>query len=506
MKDVILKRRINIESYEALMDVGRFKDEYKFLLPVLALSDEGGITDELVNTRLFDASEDDPRGKRLLEVMVGCRLIEKTGSEGVSTNEHSDHIGYRFTERGQLVRESLQRGQYGGLHEGLLLDLSRLHILQRITRGFLAMSVEHSLDHLGEEIFMSVGGNLPELPQDVASELVRLGIIEPQLNQSRSSATSYYEPTETGRWALQEGQVPVPEKGVFILTGTTDPLFAEPVIACRPKEGGKETRQEFDRIVQSSRNGGKSPDKSQRQEGNTSAWFDELRKATPKVLTLAAQNCEPIQITDIDEKISPVQPEGRISVHLRLSLGSTPEMAVIRSDGKKERKTVAETAFNLTLMDLMKCLFRERQYDFVECGNAPALLVSYEEVKDNPSEINSMRRTAAVRAPEIQGFGRFDDVTVSDLPLLPQTLEDAGNWVRDCLINGITTYTDETSYSQICDREAARFSERFDPDRVKSRLPTYQEMRVIVKERRETDPDKYWFVTVPALLTSSEEM
>ncbi len=506
MMDVILKRSINIESYEALMDVGRFKDEYKFLLPVLALSEEGGITDDLVNTRLFGVSEDDPRGRRLLETMVGYRLIEKKGLKGVSTNEHSDNIGYRFTERGQLIRERLQQGQYSGLHEELLEELSRLQILQRTTRGFLELIVEYSLDHLGKEIFLSIGENLPELPQDVVSGLVGLGILEHLRNQGRGSATSYYELTETGRRALQEGQVPVPEMGVYVLTGTTDPLFVEPVIACRPKEGGRERGQEFDRIAQSSWNKGKSQGMGKKQEKNAPVWLDELRRATPRVLTLAAQDRELIQIIGIDENINQVQPEDRISVNLRLSLRSTPEIAVIRTDGKKERKAVVETPFDLTLMDVMKCLFREKQYDFVECGNAPTLLVAYEEVKDNPSEINSMRRTTTVRAPEIQGFGRFDDVKVSDLPLLPRTLEDAGNWARDCLINGIITYIDETSYSPLCDRETARFSERFAPEQVKFRLPAYQEMLTIVKERRETDPKRYWFVTAPALLTFREGM
>ena len=499
MKEITLKRNINVESYEALMDVWRSKDEYKFLLPVLALSEEGGITDELVNTRLFGVSEDDPRGRRLLEVMEGYRLIEKASSRGVLTNEHSDHMGYRFTERGQLIREHLQQGQYGGLYEELLQDLSRLQILQRTTRGFLDLKVEYSLNHLGKEIFMSAGGTLPELPLGVVSELETLGIIEPQQNQSMSSA--YYELTETGRQALQEGEVRVPERGVFTLTGTTDPLFVEPVIACQPKEGGKDARQEFDRIAKSSRSGGKNQGKSQDQKLNTPVWFDELRRTIPKDLTLAA-----IQVIDIGEEINPVHTRGRISVNLRCSLKSAPRMTVIKTNGNKGRESAVETTFNLTLMDIMRCLFREKQYDFVECGSAPALLVSYEEVKDNPSEINSMRRTTTVRTPEIQGFGRFEDVTVSDLPLLPRTLEDAGNWARDRLINGITAYTDEISYNQLCDREAARFSERFDPEQVKSRLPTYQEMRVIVKERREADPDKYWFVTAPALLTFPEGM
>jgi len=502
MKEITLKRNINVESYEALMDVWRSKDEYKFLLPVLALSEEGGITDELVNTRLFGVSEDDPRGRRLLEVMEGYRLIEKASSRGVLTNEHSDHMGYRFTERGQLIREHLQQGQYGGLYEELLQDLSRLQILQRTTRGFLDLKVEYSLNHLGKEIFMSAGGILPELPLGVASELETLGIIEPQQNQSTSSA--YYELTETGRRALQEDKVLVPERGVFTLTGTTDPLFVEPVIDCQPKEGGKDARQEFDRIVKSSWNGGKNQGKNQDQKLNTPVWFDKLRRATPKVLTLAAQDREIIQITDIDEKTNPVQTGGRISVNVRCSLRSAPEMEVITISGKKEKKTAAETTFNLTLMDIMGCLFHAKQHDLFECGDVPTLLVAYDEVKGSPSEINHMRRTTTVRTPEIQGFGRFEDVTVSDLPLLPRTLEDAGSWVRDCLINGITTYTDEISYNQICDRESTRFSERFDPEQVKSRLPTYQDMRVIVKERREADPDRYWFVTAPALLTFPE--
>ncbi|NLA99504.1 MAG: hypothetical protein GX837_00805 [Methanomicrobiales archaeon] len=504
MKDITLKRSTNVESYEALMDVGRFKDEYKFLLPVLALSKEGGITKELVNTRLFKVNAEDPRGSRLLEVMVKYRLI---GKRAVVHEHIFTYPQYRLTERGERIRELFHNDQYDQVDEELRERLSELQILNRRRfYGFgMGATYTYTLGPLGMQIFSS-SEMLPELLRDVASELVTLGILEPQQNQNETSDKVHYELTETGRRALLEGQVPVPERGVFVLTGTTDPLFAEPIIACRPKEGGKNRRQEFDRITKSSRNGGKNLGKSQNQERNTPAWLDDLRRATPRVITLAAQDREIIQITDIDENVNPIQPEGRVSVNLRCSLRSTPEMAVIKTDGKKERKTVAETTFNLTLMDLMKCLFREKQYDFVECGSAPALLVSYEEVKDNPSEINSMRRTTTVRTPEIQGFGRFEDVTVSDLPLLPRTLEDAGNWARDRLINGITAYTDEISYNQLCDREAARFSERFDPEQVKSRLPTYQEMRVIVKERREADPDKYWFVTAPALLTFPEGM
>jgi DNA-binding PadR family transcriptional regulator len=504
MKDVILKRRINIESYEALMDVGRFKDEYKFLLPVLALSEEGGITEELVNTRLFDVNADDPRGSRLLEVMVKYRLIEKRAV----VHEHIfTYSQYRLTERGERIRELFHNGQYDQVDEELREKFSELQILnRRRLYGFeMGATYTYTLGPLGMQIFSS-SEMLPESLRDVASELVTLGILEPQQNQNETSDKVHYELTETGRRALLEGQVPVPERGAFVLTGTTDPLFVEPVIACWPKEGGREIGQEFDWIAKSSRNKDKSQGKSQKQEKNTPAWLDELRRTAPRVLTLAAQDGKPIQIIGIGENINQVKPKDSISVHLRLSLRSPPDIAVIRTDGKKGNKTVVETAFNLTLMDVMKCLFREKQYDFVECGNAPTLLVAYDEVKGNPSEINRMQRTTTVHAPEIQEFGRFDDVIVSDLPLLPRTLEDAGNWARDCLINGIITYTDETSYSQLCDREAARFSERFAPEQVKSRLPTYQEMLTIVKERRETDPKRYWFVTAPALLTFREGM
>jgi len=503
MKEILLGRSINIESYEALMDVGRFKDEYNFLLPVLALSEEGEITEKLVNTRLFGVSADDPRGRCLLEVMVGYQLIEKKGLKERSINTHSDRIEYRFTERGKKTIELIRHARYDELHEELREKLSGLRILKRTEFYGFGMGAIYTLAPLGMQIFNSTGEILPELLRDVASELVILGILEPQQNQNEISDKAHYELTETGRGALQEGQVPVPERGVFVLTGTTDPLFAEPVIACRPKEGGKETRQEFDRIAQSSRNGGKNQGKTQKQERNTPAWFDELRRATPKILTLAAQNREPIQITGIGENVNQVQPKDKISVNLRISLDSDPEMTVVAGGGKK---SAVETTFSLTLMDVMKCFFRERQEDIVEYGNTPALLVSYEEVKNYPAEINSMRRTITVHAPEIQGFGGFDGVKVSDLPILPRTLEDAGNWVRDCVIDGITTYIDETSYGQLCDEKVARFSERFTPDQVRSRLPTYQEMKTIVKERRETDPKRYWFVTAPALLTFREGM
>lgn len=508
MKDLILKRDVETASYEALMDIGTPRDEYGFILPVLALSEEGGITEELVNTRLFGVDGNDPRGRRLLEVMVGYRLIRKRSAGEDSAGSH-----YRLTERALTLKEVLQQEEYDLIDIGFLMELARLNIVtiyiddplilfRRINSNSRKISCE-GLTPLGEEIFCSNSENLSGIDPGVASELERVGIIESSWDLDKNSSTPQYELTDTGRMALQEGKVLVPQKGVFVLTGTTDPLFPESVVACQPKKDKIKNGREFEKIARSSRNGKNGRAKNKKQEEKQPGWLNGLRKSTPKVLTLAAQNREVIQVVDIDEHANPSSMKQEVSVSLRLSSGSAPEMTVVSSGGNK---AAAETRFNLTLMEVLECLFKERKEDVVEYGSNPVLLVSYDEIKNNPSEVNNMQRTTIIHAPEIQGFGRFKDVKINGLPLLPRSLEDAGNWARDRVFEGITTYIDEHSYDTLCEKEATRFSERFEPDQVKSRLPIYQEMRTIMEERRGKDPKKYWFVTAPAVLTFKEGM
>jgi hypothetical protein len=526
MKDIILERDVETASYEALMDIGIFKDDYRFILPVLALSEEGGVTGELVNTRLFGVDGNDPRGRRLLEVMVGYRLIWKGSVKEETAGSH-----YRLTERGQRIKEIFQKSQYDRIDPELLAKLLDLNIIRSDSNsGFsIFRNRSYGLSPLGVRIFS--GENLSEDDPGVFSELEKLGIIRGQSlknisyngrydeidtdsfseimdrleDSDKNTCTSQYELTDTGRIALQEGQVPVPEKGVFVLTGTTDPLFCEPVLACRPKEAGKEKGQEFERIAYLSPKNRKEPEKNNISGKKRPKWLEDLRRSTrssPKVLTLAAQNREVIQVVDIDENANPSQMKEKVSASLRISSNSTPEMTVVSRAGK----AAAETKFNLPFMEVMTSLFPEIEEDIVEYEGAPALLVSYEEIKNDPSEVNTMQRTVTVHAPEIQGFGRFKDVEISGLPLLPRSLEDAGSWARDRVFDGITTYIDKHSYDALCEKEAARFSKRFEPETVRSSLPTFREIRTIMEEKREKDPKKYWFVTAPVVLTFREGM
>lgn len=485
------------------MDIGTFKDDYRFILPVLALSEEGGITGELVNTKLFGVDGNDPRGRRLLEVMAGYRLIWKGSVKEETAGSH-----YCLTERGQRLKEIFQKGQYDHIDSDLLTKLVDLDIIIHLNqesqlRIFNDRHYEPS--PLGVQIFLSNGESLPEIYPVIASRMEQLGIIESSEIQGDSSGTSQYELTDTGRIALQEGQVPVPEKGVFVLTGTTDPLFLEPVLACRPKEGGKEKGQEFERIAYSSPKNRKEPEKNNISGKKQPKWLEDLRRSTrsaPKVITLAAQNREVIQVINIDENANPSPMKEKVSTSLWISLNSIPEMTVIC----RGKNNVAETKFKLPFMEAMKCLFPEKKEEIVEYGGTPALLVSYDEIKNNHSEVNTMQRTTTVHAPEIQGFGRFKDVKISGLALLPLSLEDAGKWARDRVFDGITSYIDEHSYDILCKREAARFSERFEPSGVRSRLPTYPDMMRIVEGKRREDPKRYWFVTAPAALTFREGM
>ncbi|MEA2014788.1 MAG: hypothetical protein U9N38_05740, partial [Thermodesulfobacteriota bacterium] len=98
--EIKLERNISVESYEAIMKIASFNEKYGYILPVLKLEEEGGITAEQVNTKLFNQKPDHLMGNRLLDRIAKYRLIEQyhgtfkqtAVAETLTVHYNSSHI------------------------------------------------------------------------------------------------------------------------------------------------------------------------------------------------------------------------------------------------------------------------------------------------------------------------------------------------------------------------------------------------------------------------------
>lgn len=496
--EITLERNVTVQSYEALMEIASFDEKYDFILPVLQLEEEGGITVEQVNTKLLNERPNHQMGERLLDRIEQFRLIKK--NVGVSMEQQSSLPGiYLPTERGGKLMEILRNRHYREIDSDLLKSLVNLGILYK------HMFDSYSMSDIGNAL---VDNPWPQsndrFDVNLFKSLESVGIVRNINSDPISDEENCCTLTELGEKALREGKVPVPEKGLYVLYTTEDPLFSEKMIAYEPKDERK--GKQFQDLAFAKQNK-KEVDHNNSKISDTPRWLKDLiksLKSSPKIIGLPAQNGEEIQLVNVEGQVNRSNQTKNVSLVLRISSGQNPEMKVIASSGKNNSKSVCKPNMEMTVFEVLKQLVPERADDIIESEQEPAILISFDEIENKPSEIHSGKRNLKINKPTIEDLGRFKDVTVEGVPLLPKTLDDAIAWANSLVSGWIDYYIDESSYDSLCEKAITRFSERFDSNKIRNGIHSFEEMKRTLNAEKKQNPQKYWFVTTPEILTFRE--
>ncbi|MBP2133977.1 hypothetical protein J2128_001943 [Methanomicrobium sp. W14] len=519
--EIKLERNISVKSYEAIMEIASFNKDYDFLLPVLKLEEEGGITAEQINTKLLNKIPNHIMGKRLLDRIEQYKLIEKGSSlikkesDRIEQNSLSEYLTYYLSSRGERLLNLLKGKNfwdtYYDVDEDLLKSLFEMGLLNPALVGAGSCSKTKKCESL-------LLHSWPYTPKDkeenqIFISLESMGFLEKNEQNSSNISFDYnknqdynYTLTEIGRKALEIGKIPIPEKGLFVIYTTEDSLFREKMIACEPKSENK--RKDFKE--KSSKYSQNDNQKNNTQKSKNPEWLKQIIKSlqnSPKIIELDAQNREEIQLINIEGEVNNSEQIKKISINLILSSKQSPQMEVYtstsdkRKNPTKEIKSLCQPVINLSLLEILKKMVAEHASDIIEFENEPALLIKFSEIKNNPSEINSGKKSLKIKSPAIEGFGTFNDVSIQNIKILPKTLEDAISWSNYLISSSINYYIDRDSYNALCEKVIQRFKERFEHHELMNGVHSYDELKSEIIEAKDKNRQKYWYFTAPEILT-----
>ena len=294
-----------------------------------------------------------------------------------------------------------------------------------------------------------------------------------------------YDLTDAGKKALENMKVKIPEKGIYVLHLTKDPLFPNHILSYsatnkKPWEEFGETRRNFH-----DRNKDKSKNQNPPKGIPKPECLNEYKKGS--VVKLTGKSNEEIQINEIGDKLFKSDSKLNLSITIRLDEQNT-SVKVALDD---EKEIAIDSPFTMKPIDILTELFGNIQ----EARGKLVLPVSYDEIND--SEITGMiRRNIIEKDKTIDGYGKFSLISVDKLSLMPESKLDAENWAKWHLKNSINYYFDEESYLTKRRDAAGKFVDFYDQSEIESALPDFDKFVEEVTEM-EQKTATYWYARAP---------
>jgi DNA-binding PadR family transcriptional regulator len=302
-----------------------------------------------------------------------------------------------------------------------------------------------------------------------------------------------YKLTDAGREDLQKGEIMVPEQGGYVLYTTKDPLFKERIL-----------RIERTTVVEDNESKGYFGSREDRKLLNESKsvarpdYLSDIERG--HILRQVCKGNEVIQINSISEKVAPSKRELKVSVTLELAPNEPAKMKV-KSIGSStsDKELSTETLFDQSYMQVLQLLTQDiGRLDVF--GEEPTLLMKWNNIKSREAE--QFRKEITVDKPTFGEFGSFESLKLT-IPIFPETQSDAIQWGNYLLKQSITTYLDESNYANLREMVAKKFSAKFEPERLSSRLIDFGEMLTQATAERSAGEttERYWFLVTPKDLT-----
>lgn len=279
----------------------------------------------------------------------------------------------------------------------------------------------------------------------VAERLLDIGKALNILEEIRENRGRRFVLTEDGEKAIETGKVFVPEQGAWTVWASEDPLLSSPILRI---ECWKEPRARNDREERS---------------------FDELphwlRKAEGTEITPpAARNGTAIRIDDLEEKAEAVKSNGSLNliwnVHeCRLRLRGRLNCKEVDAELEAPKET-SDDIWDVLLEG--KGLLEDWDMDRQE------LQVPFDDTTEPERE--SMRRSLEFKRPSVPSYGYFDPLTVSGVPIVANSHDDAQAWSEWRLDKRVRDYASSQRYADWCGEAVAPF------DQYRLELPTRAEL------------------------------
>lgn len=220
----------------------------------------------------------------------------------------------------------------------------------------------------------------------------------------------WFSLTEAGTRALDSEQVFVPERGRWTIWASNDPLLDYPILRVEPWR----EPTAFDEV----------------QRGRTKDGFarefvdvpDRLRNAVGWVAAAPSGGGGLLRVDELADRAEEVEPGDELKVVWNVG---ERKMRLEGSLRGAQVNTVLE-APSITAEDVWPQLLESAGLRSRWDRARHALVVRFDETHDRERE--SLLRDLEIAEPMLVDLGRFDALTIQDVPLQPCSESDAGSW------------------------------------------------------------------------------
>ncbi len=240
----------------------------------------------------------------------------------------------------------------------------------------------------------------------VAERLLRIAASYGLLTQNER----WFTLTDAGIAALTSEQVFVPERGSWTIWASNDPLLDYPVLRVDPWS----EPTALDDVQR-----GKNKDNDMREFVDVP---HTLRQAVGRVAVPPGGGGNLLRIDDLADKAEEAEPGDDLK--LVWSVGET-KMRLEGPLGGMRLNSVLD-APSIAREDVLQQLLKAEGLWSRWDRTHSALFVGFGETKDRERE--SLLRDLAIATPTLDALGKFDALTIQDVPLQARTANDAEDW------------------------------------------------------------------------------
>ncbi|MHA1357682.1 MAG: hypothetical protein ACTSRC_06200 [Candidatus Helarchaeota archaeon] len=299
--------------------------------------------------------------------------------------------------------------------------------------------------------------------------------------------------TNLGQSSIESGEIFIPERELFILSCTNDPLLPQVILDLEPQPP-----QKLHQEINSERRKENNESKKKYDEGEIELLPQWILNLEGKVIDLVCTSKNKVKIKSIAEKGQ------KIIVHqveeLKCELSIQDDGSITLSIFGRFNEKLQPPP--LEFREVWKTLLGPIANDWDESVSSPKLRVRFGELTDQ--ERNTFLKDIAFGNPSIPNYGNFEQTVIKDVPIGPKTQEDANEWANWLLINNLTSYQFEKGYQRVVEEISQKFS------KFKVSLPSRMELSNLLREKllttAERMPNHYWFVQAPLDLNPGERI
>lgn len=348
-----------------------------------------------------------------------------------------------------------------------------------------------NIELLGKNPNSSIGIRILEMMErqyDLLDKLTENGI------------DSTYKLTSSGRYTLENnGMVFEPKSDSYIIHLTEDPLIKEKIIGFDNQPRVNSNWRKRSGLLFESKKIKEDRDKGQDDLEDLPDW---LLKEKGAIKFLPLQEGISIKIFKIKDKAIRIQNSRRIDIQLILENGNS-QIVKAKSNGMKHY-SIIDTDFNEDFEEvLIDLLLTEIEEFKLYAGNGSyRVLIPMRFL--NRKELISLKKDFKIRKSSIKGYGDFESLLISDVPILPIDEYEAVEWANLILINSIVTYIDEDGLEELKKKIAEKFKPKYDVYKMMHRHEEVIRSLRSIDRRSESLEPSYWYLNAPKDLTMED--